>query len=291
MPSRKRNKGKARKANKAAAELRGAANAATNLSGEDNVGIFTGVLSAPMACFHGTPQASMCENFEIVDFINTFAEAFHVARTSNCAKQCNSIAAYALRIAYDKYPDALSGSRKDVLLRALLATGTQHFVNTNLACAHGCAYAMITIEAFDPDLDKYPNFLDTWDAKNCIRNKAILVGCARTLMKFFVKRVSCKCLDLKYAKVKADLVPKISKCDYCVAVKERNTLLLCTGCKRTLYCNEKCQAADWADHKKNCKCWHKFGPYVKSRHQFRELLEDLDVARSLGLGFGLKCLA
>jgi len=49
-----------------------------------------------------------------------------------------------------------------------------------------------------------------------------------------------------------------SRCDYCF--KDCENLLRCSKCRFTSYCGRSCQTADWAIHKKECKCLTKVYP-------------------------------
>jgi hypothetical protein len=78
-----------------------------------------------------------------------------------------------------------------------------------------------------------------------------------TLVSFFRKRIPCKCLDEKYKEVK--FVKKMGSCsnpDCSLPGRkvERNKILLCAQCNQLPgYCSRACQKAHWKEHKKLCR--------------------------------------
>ena len=80
-------------------------------------------------------------------------------------------------------------------------------------------------------------------------------GDEHTLVSFFRKRITCKCLDDKYKEVKS--ITKIGLCynPNCSLPNRqtiRSTMLSCTQCRRASYCSRECQAAHWPLHKQLC---------------------------------------
>ncbi len=81
-------------------------------------------------------------------------------------------------------------------------------------------------------------------------------GDMKTVVNFLRKRITCKCLDEKHKEVKS-----ITKMGLCANPEcfhpdgkvERKTMLTCTGCNRVSYCSADCQRADWPHHKDHCK--------------------------------------
>eukprot|EP00984_Skeletonema_dohrnii_P024737 scaffold13863_cov94-Skeletonema_dohrnii-CCMP3373.AAC.2 len=76
---------------------------------------------------------------------------------------------------------------------------------------------------------------------------------SHTCVKFFRRRISCRCLDKKYDEVKT-----ISKMGVCFNEEcpdrrvERNKTMYCSGCRCITYCSRACQKADWTAHKQEC---------------------------------------
>ena len=80
-------------------------------------------------------------------------------------------------------------------------------------------------------------------------------GDEHTLVSFFRKRIPCKCLDNKYEEVKS--IAKIGRChNVDCNLPDRKTvrskMLYCTQCRRANYCSRECQVAHWPTHKEIC---------------------------------------
>ena len=88
-------------------------------------------------------------------------------------------------------------------------------------------------------------------------------GNARDVLKFYSKRLPCSCLRGKYKQARETL-PKMGECQHCHQNKERATLWTCGRCKIPLYCSRACQVAHVPSHKRYC------GIYVDVRKQHGE---------------------
>jgi hypothetical protein len=81
----------------------------------------------------------------------------------------------------------------------------------------------------------------------------LLGGGEREIIRFFLKRISCTCLNAKYSLIKKSIPTRICGCSICKQVKVRSSMMLCGRCKIRQYCCEECQAADWPNHKTTCR--------------------------------------
>jgi len=84
-------------------------------------------------------------------------------------------------------------------------------------------------------------------------------GEEREVVRFYLKRISCTCLKAKYSLLKKSQPTRISGCHTCKQVKVRSSMMVCGRCKAVQYCCEECQAADWPNHKGLCRIIHLFG--------------------------------
>lgn len=73
----------------------------------------------------------------------------------------------------------------------------------------------------------------------------------RDTLKFFSKRVSCSCLQGLYQEARKSM-PKMGICYGCVKETERVELSVCSRCMVMQYCSRKCQVAHWPQHKVEC---------------------------------------
>jgi hypothetical protein len=81
-------------------------------------------------------------------------------------------------------------------------------------------------------------------------------GGKREIIRFFLKRISCTCLKAKYSLIKKSQPTRICECFTCKQVKVRSSMMLCGRCKVRQYCCEECQASDWPNHKTICRSIH-----------------------------------
>ena len=81
-------------------------------------------------------------------------------------------------------------------------------------------------------------------------------GDMKTVVEYLRKRIPCSCLDEKYEEVKS-----ITKLGICCNIKcslpdrkvEHKKMFTCSGCHVACYCSAKCQRVDWPRHKVFCK--------------------------------------
>ena len=78
----------------------------------------------------------------------------------------------------------------------------------------------------------------------------------RDSLKFFRKRISCKCLKDMHLQARETL-PKLGGCQHCGKVYERKCLYVCGRCRISSYCSKECQIADSGLHRKECHKWQK----------------------------------
>jgi len=78
-----------------------------------------------------------------------------------------------------------------------------------------------------------------------------LITNVRDGLKFYRKRTPCKCLKKMHLEARKTM-PKLGKCDNCDKEMERVLLSLCSRCMVQQYCSRKCQVADWLRHESRC---------------------------------------
>jgi len=76
-------------------------------------------------------------------------------------------------------------------------------------------------------------------------------GITRELLKFFRKRITCKCLKKMHLEARKTQ-PKLGVCFHCNQVKERALLMVCSRYMMSQYCSKECQVAALPVHRKDC---------------------------------------
>jgi len=126
-----------------------------------------------------------------------------------------------------------------------------------LTLALGSTTAILVLENYDETIGSH---LDNYDLAMCNRivaSKTRDLGTdytnksKRDLLKFFRKRMNCKCLKKMHLEARKT-VPKMGKCDHCGVVKERALLMVCSRCMIDQYCSRKCQVAASPNHQIRC---------------------------------------
>jgi len=102
-------------------------------------------------------------------------------------------------------------------------------------------------------LDQYQGNGDYSSARFLASKKfnRIRDGNERDVIKFFNKRIPCECLQDRYEKVRRN-VPKIGRCWMCRHEVVRSKLMVCGRCKVAHYCCRECQIEDYPSHKDSC---------------------------------------
>ena len=255
MPSRKKAKGKARRAVKEAKakakaeESPAVVNVADSQQHVQEESLDAMMqrfrISAPSStmCRHGYPPLSTGDEKICLEFINAFVTAF---RSQDKLGQAFLKAYHATA---DECADVYD-SKLDTVISMLLARGTQRILDgddktaqlfASLACYFDdymavCLYKTRAV----PNLTKAREW---YGADN------------HTLISYYRKRISCSCLDQKYKEVKS--VKKMGRCLnlYCSHPDgrvERSKMFSCTRCGVANYCSVECQKADWRDHRVQC---------------------------------------
>ena len=250
MPSRKKAKGKARKAAKEA-KAKEDGSRAVGMADQRREGSLGAQLQrlmisapSPSMCRHGCPPLSAGEEKICLEFTNAYLAAFR-SHDKGLEK--------AFRTAYqatsEEYADVYS-FKLNAALSLLLANGTQRLLDGDNEIAQ--LYACIAC------------FFEDYMAVCWRKTQATLrVGKQvelydsddHTLVSYYRNRISCSCLDEKYKEVK--FIKKIGycynpNCSHPGRKVERSKMLSCTRCGDANYCSVGCQKAHWKAHKQLC---------------------------------------
>ena len=90
----------------------------------------------------------------------------------------------------------------------------------------------------------------------------------RDLLKFFSKRISCSCLKEMHSEARKSLL-KMGQCDSCGVINERASLMVCSRCRISQFCSRKCQVEGWHDHKTLCSMFvnaHQKSTTIRAQH-------------------------
>ena len=244
--SRKRNKGKERKAKQATKKVEAQWAEVNNTWHDWARGDMTDTFS--IQCKHGFDEVVLPdESHPVSSFISSFC--------------LTSLKDTILNHSYVKNDESLRKMTTDILT----------MIGTNLLYAtdeHGeymqfiisIILAITILENYDEELDYDSNSInpialvknrDLCDSSPSVR---------RDLLKFFRKRITCSCLKKKHLETRKTQ-PKVGRCFNCEVVKDRSLLMVCSRCMVAPYCSRECQVLDSPRHREYCD------KYVRVRKQ------------------------
>ena len=247
MPSRKKAKGKARKAAKAKEDSRAvtAANQRREESVEAQMQRLIINAVSPKLCTHGCPSLPPGEMKICQDFINAYIDAFFSDVEVELVE--------AFLIATDttvKTYENIYYSKLDTVISILLRNGTQCILDGNNVRAKLHASLASYFEEYNAYEVRKTKAMINWT-----KPFELLRADDHTLVAYYKKRISCCCLDEKYNEVKS-----VKKMGFCCNIScseperkvERCKMFSCTQCGEVNYCSIACQKNHWKQHKEFC---------------------------------------
>ena len=233
MPSRKRNKGKERRARKEARSGAWWRHWTIGDRAESDVG-----------CDHRCVVPP--SDHTVSRFMNTIDEEW----------KNNSLVA-AMRYTFFKHPDVWkSAEHRKIAIGLLLRMGTNLMLQKNRAnedkrkfeLVVTIAQAILLLECYG---DK-GNFDDAYNLADMKVHRSLPGHSGeRDALKFYSKRLACSCLQEKYKLARRSL-PKLGMCEHCEKFMQREHLMTCGRCKVPRYCSRECQVAEWSNHDEVC---------------------------------------
>ena len=241
MPSRKRNKGKERKAKKEEAKRtlmqktwRGRARGENN---KNNI-----------SCDHGCMVIPSNNDHSVCKFMDDF---FMRMVHQPCSNLKDLFQAHQLLCNNDSDRNLAANILITIAVNNLLSKDARNGNDVNdVGLAVNVAKAVVIFENYTGDLD------ETYFTRDVLKSNLLHRNGKRDILKFFCKRISCKCLKAIRSKARETL-PKLGGCCHCSKVYERDFLYVCGRCRIPTYCSRECQIADSGLHRKECHNWIK----------------------------------
>ena len=262
MPSRKKVKGKARKAAKEAKAKEGESEAviSANQRHEESLeAMMQQLMISSSKCTHGSCPFSgdmhICSNF-----IDAFTTDVFVNSNTDILAESFSSAFHATK---EKYADVYA-SKLETVISMLLFLGTQLLLDGNNGIAQLYAEVACYFNEFVAVSYRKTKATLSWTKIGELNG-----GDDHTLVSFYRKHIPCSCLDEKYKDVKS--IKKLGRCynPNCSLPGgrvEKSKMLCCTRCGDVNYCSVECQKADWKRHKENCDNIAEIKDAFKSEH-------------------------
>ena len=244
MPSRKKNKGKERKAKKAEVEAEKIEKerAALRIAWQaDARGEFQGRVI--IQCNHGVDLVIPEDDHPVTNFIDAL---FTYAANNGGLMYVG----FCLRDTFTTHQEVWENeSYREMAVNIFIAIGTNSLLQNVRGGYFLVAHAIVALENYDGE-----GIVSTLNSHAVSSKVRDLSGSdsLRDALKFFRKRTTCKCLKRMHLEARRTQ-PKMGGCYHCKERKERALLMVCSRCRVPQYCSKKCQIADWPRHKA-CSC-------------------------------------
>lgn len=260
MPSRKRIKGKDRKARQLEASM-------SNPQKSLKEWLAWGERNEKINCNHGVvTDAPRCEQFleyffngmangvELLDnmsnLLTTFPDVFTEGESHrNVVNVMSRLAANLVLYAFEY------GNNKSLclLLRPAIVGGKvdlQFKPDSLSALCLNVTTTLCVLVHYDGGKDIESTFYHPHVAGKIISFNPQTNG-SRRVLKFLSMLNTCSCLKELYAHTKKTH-EKLSYCSHCKSIKKRSSLMVCGDCRIENYCSKECQSSAWNDHQIEC---------------------------------------
>ena len=152
-----------------------------------------------------------------------------------------------LRHVIQKHEEVLSDDdKRKRLLNIFISIGTNWMLYNIENQVSEIAHAIIILESYGITGD-----YDTTIASRAVSTKMRDIYNDRDVYKYYRKRTNCSCLK-KIHLYTRKTQPKLGSCFTCQVVKERALLMVCSRCMVSHYCSRECQVAASAKHRREC---------------------------------------
>lgn len=159
---------------------------------------------------------------------------------------------------YEKHPQVWDNEKQRTLTIDIMTTiGTNMLIRKEgqfYTLATCIAEAIYVMENYYNERDVYSAAYNRRSASKRRDLDLFASSLGRDVLKFYSKRVSCSCLKAMYSEARKKMPKKMGKCSHieCKVEKERVMLFVCGRCMIDQYCSRECQIAEWPKHKHNC---------------------------------------
>jgi len=152
------------------------------------------------------------------------------------------------------HTEALDGSHRKLAIDILILIGA-NLVLSNMGDGAKFAFAIMVLEKYGEsqarDFDATMRSRDVTKKAEHLTFTLSGIDHDRDVLKFFRKRITCKCLKKMHLKARKTQ-PKLALCEHCNQAKERRLLMVCSRCMVAPYCSRECQIAASPKHREHC---------------------------------------
>ena len=239
--SRKKSKGRERKAKKIEAERA--------MFRDEWLGWVTGdtIVGKSITCDHGCGGIPSLDDVDhpVLSFLDEF-----------CRQGFSVESMFYTRPRLTNFGEILKQDiNREMLINIMIRMGTNMILKYGLEPETRWALTLAkSIVILEQCVDDTGSISYTYSRVVSRKIKDLYGGSRRDALKFFSKRVSCSCLKSMHQEARRTIL-KTGKCYHCKIEKERVALSVCSRCMITQYCSRECQVADWSEHKEDCEIY------------------------------------
>ena len=227
--SRKRNKGKDRKAKQQAKKEETEKTRIRNLWWGWTVN----------GCDHGC-TVDLSDNHNVLGFMDTLYTNIEreMEVAPNMVDTCQ------------KYRDVITiDSNREMIVKTLTRIGTNLILGD--MCQQSLYIASVIVVLEHCDGKRKHNVLANPIVAKKMRDLYPGSSCRRDALKFYRKRTTCKCFKRMHLEARK-IIQKKGRCYHCKEERDRELLHVCSRCMVTQFCSRECQVANWPEHKVDC---------------------------------------
>ena len=222
MPSRKRNKGRARAATKNNRQQEGK--------------------EEEEQCFHGyvrPPPWHVVHRF------------LYMIEKSICRSEMIHDVPFFFQSLHREHPEAIEDPNNRKIIKSyLIGIGTAGLTSSPQLVLIAIAW-LATGVMFIEEYEKKRIQGKEMSLRNILgKQRDLLDGGEDALIRFHATRNPCSCLREKNEGIRTQ--QKKGRCSHCVEWKEYTQLMICGRCRVSQYCSIECQRAHWPEHKEYC---------------------------------------
>ena len=249
--SRKRNKGKDRKAKKVEKDRVRINNIWRGwwLIGDPHKG-------TTIQCNHGLPMFTMLDSHPVSIFMDAYFTYWYDTRM--CVLEILIDLFLSHQVVYN------SDEYRSMVIQIFTRIGTNMVLTgdaDDISNAGGFAKVIMILEHFVVgDGDIIEPISRRVVASKCRDLEYHASSTKRDALKFYRKRTTCSCLRKMHLETRK-CITKVGECMNCKEEKERVSLSVCSRCMITQFCSRECYVANWPEHKVYCD------RYVKTQAQ------------------------
>ena len=148
-------------------------------------------------------------------------------------------------------------NNREMAIKILLSIGTNMLLlskcanNSNAIYCSLIANVITLLEGYDDNITDIDDIVYARGVSSKVRDHDSGDSQMRDILKLFSKRTTCSCLKKMYSEARKTM-PKLGSCNNCEEVKERALLYVCSRCRINQYCSRECQVEHWPKHQGYC---------------------------------------